>query len=68
MTIQIVQTFPHCARCGKMMHMSQKRIVAQGNDGADHQFCSMLCRDEYDTLHGLANAGTWQVPTTATRR
>ncbi len=68
MGIQITQTFPHCARCGRMMHTSQQRIVAHAEDGSVVQFCSELCRDEYRDLNGLGDNGAWKTPAAETRR
>ena len=68
MGIQITQTFPHCARCGRMKHTSQPRIVAHAENGSVVQFCSELCRDEYQVLNGLADSGEWRTPANETRR
>lgn len=57
MAIQINQEFPHCARCGIMVHTRRARIVAAGRDGASLIFCSELCRDEYADLVGLSSPG-----------
>jgi len=57
MAIQINQHFPHCARCGIMLHSSQDRIAARADDGRPLVFCSALCRDEYVELNGLADPG-----------
>lgn len=59
MTIQIQQTFPHCTRCGIMMHHSRPRIDALDADGKRVLFCSELCRDEYAALSGLSALGEW---------
>ena len=59
MTIQIQQEFPHCARCGIMVHTRRARIVGRGEDGRTLVFCSELCRDEYAELVGLADRGEW---------
>ena len=60
MTIQVQQTFPHCARCGIMVHTRRARIAARGLDGRPEVFCSELCRDEYADLFGLADRGEWR--------
>lgn len=59
MTIQIQQTFPHCERCGIMLHTRRARIAARAADGRSLVFCSDLCRDEYAELYGLAERGDW---------
>lgn len=58
MPIQVKQDFPHCERCGKMVHTSRGRIAASTSAGPVI-FCSELCRDEYDELRGLVDRGTW---------
>jgi hypothetical protein len=57
MGIQINQEFPHCARCGIMVHTRSFRIVASDNAGEPVVFCSELCRDEYAELVGLSSEG-----------
>jgi hypothetical protein len=57
MTIQIQQTFPHCERCGIMIHTRRERIVARTLDGREITLCSELCRDEYLDLYGLGERG-----------
>jgi hypothetical protein len=66
--IQIQQTFPHCTRCGLMLHTSRRRIDAADTEGRRVPFCSELCRDEYAELVGLSDAGSWADGTIRTRR
>ena len=68
MTIQIQQEFPHCARCGIMVHTRRARIVARGLDRRAVVFCSELCRDEYEDLVGLAERGDWAATGASTGR
>ena len=64
MAIQVKQEFPHCERCGIMIHERQRRIEAGG--GRDPLvWCSELCRDEYVEMHGLADRGRWVTGETA---
>jgi hypothetical protein len=58
LSIQIKQVFPHCERCGKMVHTRRPRIAARA-EGRPVVFCSELCRDEYDRLFGLSDRGQW---------
>jgi hypothetical protein len=58
-TIQVKQEFPHCERCGLMMHTSRPHIAARKSERAPVVFCSALCRDEYAELFGLAEKGDW---------
>jgi ribosomal protein L24E len=58
LSIQIKQVFPHCERCGKMVHTKRARIVARA-DSRLVIFCSELCRDEYEGLFGLSDRGRW---------
>jgi len=60
MTIQIKQEFPHCARCGIMVHTKRRRIAAKDTANRPVVFCSDLCRDEHATLFGLADRGEWR--------
>ena len=59
MAIQVKQEFPHCERCGIMIHDRQRRIEADGGGREPLVFCSELCRDEYVEMHGLADRGAW---------
>jgi hypothetical protein len=58
MPIQVNQEFPHCERCGKMVHTRRGRIVAATGSGPVI-FCSELCRDEHDERFGLTDRGHW---------
>ena len=68
MTIQVQQTFPHCARCGIMLHFRRPRIAALDTDERRVLFCSELCRDEYAETPGLADRGAWQEAAVESRR
>lgn len=68
MTIQIQQTFPHCERCGIMIHTRRSRIVARALDDRTVVFCTDRCRDEYAELSGLADSGDWADGATASAR
>lgn len=59
MTIQINQEFPHCARCGLMLHYSQGRFGARDAGGVELALCSELCRDEYAELNGYGTEPVW---------
>ena len=59
MAIQVKQEFPHCERCGIMIHDRQRRIEADSGGREPLVFCSEICRDEYVEVHGLADRGTW---------
>jgi hypothetical protein len=59
LTIQVKQEFPHCERCGRMMHTSRPHIAARRSGGAIVFFCSELCRNEYGELFGLDEQGDW---------
>lgn len=56
MAIQINQQFPHCARCGIMLHSTQKQIDAVALDGKEIVFCSQRCFDEYRERWGFSSA------------
>ena len=58
MAIQVNQEFPHCERCGIMLHERQRRIVA-GSGRAQIVYCSEICRDEHVEMHGLVDRGIW---------
>lgn len=58
MAIQVKQEFPHCERCGIMIHDRQRRIEA-GGGREPLVFCLEICRDEYVEMHGLADKGAW---------
>ncbi len=58
MAIQVKQEFPHCERCGIMLHERQRRIEATGERGAI-VYCSEICRDEYLEIYGLTDPGQW---------
>jgi hypothetical protein len=65
--VRIDQTFPRCARCGRMIHDEAPRIeIGRGRRAT--VLCSELCRDEYVALHGLADRGTWRTPAPAPAR
>lgn len=66
MTIQIQQTFPHCERCGIMIHTRRPRIVASTTSDRAVVFCSELCRGEYTDLFGLGDPGEWSQGSSAT--
>jgi hypothetical protein len=59
MPIQINQEFPHCARCGIMLHHSQGRFAAENTGGGRVVLCTDLCRTEYAELVGLAAQARW---------
>lgn len=52
--IQIEQRQARCARCGKMINLRGFHLTETVTDGSQVLFCSALCRDEYETLFGLA--------------
>ncbi len=58
MAIQVKQEFPHCERCGIMVHERRRRIAATGGNGPV-VYCSELCRDEYVEMHDLSDRGEW---------
>lgn len=59
MAIQVKQEFPHCARCGIMIHERRRRIEAAGPGRDPLVYCSEICRDEYVEMHGLTDRGRW---------
>lgn len=65
MAIQVKQEFPHCARCGIMIHERQRRIEATGGGRDRLVYCSEICRDEYTEMHGLTDLGQWVTGTGA---
>ena len=67
MTIQVQQTFPHCDRCGIMLHHSRLRLETTDGEGKPVRFCTELCRDEYAQLVGLSDAGVWRDGVVGTR-
>lgn len=58
-TIQIEQTFPHCERCGRMLHWRMPRFAAVTAAGAAVALCSERCRDEYERLDGTLRSSDW---------
>ena len=56
--IQIEQRQTRCARCGKMINLRGSHLTEALPDGSQIFFCSVLCRDEYATLFGLAAGDT----------
>lgn len=65
MAIQIEQRFPRCQRCGRMIHLRAQRIETISRDGARVSLCSAICRDEYQKLFGLSEAGEWRLGSTS---
>jgi hypothetical protein len=59
MPIQIQQEFPHCARCGIMLHHSQGRFAAESSGGGGVVLCTELCRTEYADLFGMRSEARW---------
>ncbi|MCY3923992.1 MAG: hypothetical protein OXG52_00550 [bacterium] len=59
MAIQVKQEFPHCQRCGIMIHERRRRIEAPSGGRGPLVYCSEICRDEYVEMHGLEDRGRW---------
>jgi hypothetical protein len=64
-TIQIEQTFPHCERCGKMLHWRMPRIAAQTSEGETIAFCSELCQKEHEARTAPVAGAQWHEGSTA---